>query len=259
MIETGDYDAALIPQVDGLFLLQAAVPNNFTVSFPNDPSTIPNPTAGLVPPFSTYGPSNDMYLKPALSARGGSIPSTFPVTLALPLQANVKSAATAKAARNIFQDAAIPVKQTTLNPSLVETVSHQGAGLIDVYNVIENTALLPSELLLNDTAYFKGERTLTLPNEGKKSVTYLPKPSAESRQLIMVAGPVPLVSKAANVEINPKKATVHPGSTASVRVTFKPPKGLDPKTFLVYSGYIKAIGSDHTFHLPRCGRQAQRR
>ncbi|CAE7144667.1 unnamed protein product [Rhizoctonia solani] len=271
-IEAGDYVAAIITQVDGLFLLQEAIPKKYTVSFPNDPSTIPNPTGGLVSSFSTYGPSYDMYLKPALSAPGGSILSTFPVTLgsfavesgtsmatpfvagsaALLLQAKGKSTAIAKAARNIFQNAAIPVKQTALNGSLVETASHQGAGLIDVYNAIKNTAkLLPSELLLNDTAYFKGERTLTLHNEGKKSVTYtithVPAGTAQTIDGIeAVPGPVPLVDKAANVEINHKKVTVHPGSTASVHVTFKPPKGLDPKTFPVYSGYIKATGSDHT-------------
>ncbi|CAE6487820.1 unnamed protein product [Rhizoctonia solani] len=271
-IATGDFIGTLVSQADGLFLLQEAIPNQYTLSFPNSPSTIPNPTGGLVSSFSTYGPSYDMYLKPALSAPGGSILSTFPVTFgswaiesgtsmatpfvagsaALLLQIKGKNKDTAKAARSIFQNSAIPVKQTASNTSLIETASHQGAGLINVYNAAKNTArLFPSELLLNDTAYFKGEHTLTLHNAGKKSVTYtfshVPAGTALTMNGIEATlGPVPLVSGVATVELEPKKITVHAGSTASICVKIKPPKDLDPATFPVYSGYIKATGSDHT-------------
>ncbi|CAE6463384.1 unnamed protein product [Rhizoctonia solani] len=271
-IGTGGFIATLISQADGLFLLQEAIPNQYTVSFPDSPSTIANPNGGLVSSFSTYGPSYDMYLKPALSAPGGSIVSTWPVNLgswaiesgtsmstpfvagsaALLLQVRGKNKDIAKAARSIFQNSAVPVKEKASNDSLVETASHQGAGLVNVYDAIKNTAsLVPSELLLNDTAHFKGERTLTLHNWGKKSVTYtfshVPAGTAPTINGIeAILGPVPLVNGAAAVEIVPKKVTVHPGSTASVCVTIKPPTGLDPTTFPVYSGYITATGSDHT-------------
>jgi subtilisin family serine protease len=143
--------------------------------------------------FSTYGPSNDMYFKPAVSAPGGSILSTFPVPLgsyaiesgtsmatpfvagsaALLLQVRGKTAATAKSAKSIFENTAVPVLFSTANGSLLETASHQGAGLINVYDAIHNTgSMLPAELLLNDTTHFKGVQTVSIKNGGKASVTY---------------------------------------------------------------------------------------
>ncbi|CAE6463465.1 unnamed protein product [Rhizoctonia solani] len=270
-IDTGNSTGALISQTDGLFLLQEAIPSNYTVSFPNSPSTIANPTGGLMSPFSSFGPSYDMHLKPAFSAPGGFILSTFPVTLgswaiqsgtsmatpfvagsaALLLQARGKNANTAKAARAMFQNTAIPFKDST-DGSLIATASHQGAGLINVYDAIKNTgSLLPAELLLNDTANFKGEYTLKLQNRGKASVTYTftHVPAGTANTINGTEAnlyPLPLVNMAATVEIVPSMVTVPASSTTSIRITFKPPIGLDPTAFPVYSGYIKASGSDNT-------------
>ncbi|CAE6403377.1 unnamed protein product [Rhizoctonia solani] len=271
-ISTGEYPGALITQADGLFLLKEAIPKKYTIAFPSSPYTASNPSGGLMSSFSTYGPSHDMYLKPAFSAPGGAILSTYPIALgsweiasgtsmatpfaagsaALLLQIKGKTAATAKAARAIFQNTAIPVKQTIANTSLVETASHQGAGLLNVYDAIKNTgSLTPSELLLNDTAYFKGVHTLLVKNGGKKSVTYtlthVPAGTANTINGIEAnLGPVSLVNSAASVAIVPNKVTVPAGWSLPVVVSIKPPTGLDATNFPVYSGYIKATGSDNT-------------
>ncbi|KAG8733546.1 hypothetical protein FRC11_005299, partial [Ceratobasidium sp. 423] len=244
----------------------------YTVSFPNLPATIPDPSGGLMSSFSSYGPTFDMYLKPALSAPGSNILSTYPVAVgsyqiksgtsmatpfvagstALLLQIRGKDAEIAKAARAIFQNSAIPVRQTTANNSLLETASHQGAGLINAYDAVKNTGnLLPAELLLNDTAYFKGEHTSKLYNGGKKSVTYtlthIPAGTANTIEGIdAIFGPVPLISNHATVKFEHSKVTVHPKSICEVRITIKPPQGPDESKFPVYSGYIKATGFDHT-------------
>ncbi|CAE6415692.1 unnamed protein product [Rhizoctonia solani] len=271
-ISLGQYPGALITQKDGLFLLQDAIPNNYTISFPNSPYTGSNPSGGLMSSFSTYGPTHDMYLKPAFSAPGGAILSTYPIALgsweiasgtsmatpfaagsaALLLQTQGKTAATAKAARTIFQNSAIPVKKSIDNTSLIETASHQGAGLLNVYDAIKNTgSLTPSELLLNDTANFKGIHTLLVKNSGKNSVTYalthVPAGTANTIDGIeAILGPVPLVSNSASVTIVPNKVTVPAGWSLPVIVSIKPPTGLDATTYPVYSGYIKAIGSDNS-------------
>ncbi|QRW22547.1 pyrolysin [Rhizoctonia solani] len=269
-ISTGDYVAALISQQDGVFLVTGAAPQNLTISFPNNPDTIPVPGGGLMSSFSTYGPTNDMYFKPAVSAPGGNILSTYPVPLgayailsgtsmatpfvagssALLLQIKGKTATTAKLARTLFENTAIPVQQTTSNTSLLETASHQGAGLIQVYDAIHTTGVLtPAELLVNDTANFKGTQIVKITNNSKKPVTYtlshVPAGTAPTIDGIEpILGPVPLVNSPATVTIVPNKIIIPGGLTLPVVVSIKPPTGLDAKTFPVYSGYIKAKGSD---------------
>ncbi|CAE6418377.1 unnamed protein product [Rhizoctonia solani] len=271
-IATGNYTAALISQSDGLFLLQEAIAQKYTMSFPNSPSTAPIPTGGLMSSFSSYGPTYDMYLKPAFSAPGGSILSTYPVPLgsyaiesgtsmatpfvagsaALLLETRGKGQDTARAARAIFQNTAIPVKQNISDNSLVETAAHQGAGLLNVYDAVKNTgSLTPAEILLNDTAYFQGTHTLELRNSGKEPViytlTHVPAGTANTIGGIEAnLGPVPLVNNAATVTFSAAKVIVPPGATVPIYITVEAPTGLDPATFPVYSGYIKAAGSDQT-------------
>ncbi|QRW09486.1 minor extracellular protease vpr protein [Ceratobasidium sp. AG-Ba] len=138
------------PQSDNDLVTQA-IPQGLTVSFPNNPSTVDVPEGGLMSSFSTYDPTNDMYFKPRVE--------TFPRPLLL--QVKGKTTATAKAARTLFENMAILVKQTATNTSLLETASHQGAGLVQVYDVIHATGtLIPAGILLNDTAKFKSVHTI---------------------------------------------------------------------------------------------------
>ncbi|KAL5634053.1 hypothetical protein ACGC1H_006028 [Rhizoctonia solani] len=268
---TGEYPSALISQADGIFLIREAIPRNLTVSFPNASFTTENPTGGLVSPFTSYGPSYDMYLKPAIAAPGNSVPSTWPVNMgswvlssgtsmaspfvagaaALLLQARGRNITTARAVRSIFQNAAIPVIRT-VNTSLIPTAAQQGAGLLNVYRAVKNTAsLLPAELLLNDTAYFKGQHTLVIRNGGTGPITFafnhVPAGTINTITGIQAdPGPIDLFDNAAAVTIEPVEITVPAGSSASVNVTINPPTNLNASQFPVYSGYIRATGSDNS-------------
>jgi hypothetical protein len=75
-ISTGNYTAALISAEDGAYLVgQIAAGNHPALTFPQSGGTIniPNPTGGQVSTFSTYGPTFDMYFKPAVAARKCSL------------------------------------------------------------------------------------------------------------------------------------------------------------------------------------------
>lgn len=149
------------------------------LSFPQSGAAYNMPdvlNGGLVSSFSSYGPSYDMELKPALAAPGGNILSTYPRALgtwaldsgtsmatpfvagaaALVLQARGRSAAAVKGMRDLLSATARPVAAGKEEGALLQTLAQQGAGLIQVDLAIgTKTVVSPTQLLLNDTAHFK--------------------------------------------------------------------------------------------------------
>lgn len=155
-----------------------AAGKNISVSFPQSGAStqFPDPTGGLISTFTSYGPTNDMFFKPAVAAPGGNILSTFPVPLgsfavlsgtsmATPFIAGVSallfgvkgnSAAVGKGARDLFETTAQLVPSSHTDGDPFQTVAQQGAGLIDAFSAIHtNIIITPGELLTNDTAHFK--------------------------------------------------------------------------------------------------------
>lgn len=64
-IDTGNFTTALIQPADGQFLVQQfAAGAPITVSFPQTGRSFgfPDPNGGLVSSFTSYGPTNDMFL-----------------------------------------------------------------------------------------------------------------------------------------------------------------------------------------------------
>ncbi|KAG9127746.1 hypothetical protein FRC07_010198, partial [Ceratobasidium sp. 392] len=265
-----NYTSAFISQQDGIYLVKEALPANATIEFGNQPFGVASPTGGLMSGFSTYGPTYDMYLKPAVSAPGGDILSTYPLTMgeyavlsgtsmsapfvagsaALLLQVRGKSAEVAKSVRSLFENTAIPIPNSFAEDSPYETAAHQGAGLIQVHNAAFGTgSMLPAELLLNDTANFRSEHTVNITNGGTQSIVYMlshvPTGTAPTiKGIENLPGPVQLLSNVASVTIIPSEVAIKPGSSAQITVTFTAPAELDPSTFPVYSGFIQAEGSD---------------
>lgn len=76
---------------------------------------------------------------------------------ALLFSAKGKSAAVGRAARTIFETTAQRVPSSHTDGDPLQTVSQQGAGLVNVFNAIHTTTTVsPGEFLLNDTSHFNG-------------------------------------------------------------------------------------------------------
>ncbi|RXW19777.1 hypothetical protein EST38_g6064, partial [Candolleomyces aberdarensis] len=269
-IDVGEFagKVALIQAQDGLFLVEQWLSGNpITVSFPQSGGSVgyPTPRGGLMSAFSSYGPTNDFYFKPAVAAPGGGILSTVPengysvlsgTSMATPFVAGVsallfeakgKTVNVARTARTLFESTAKYVPSNLTDGDPLQTVTQQGAGLINAYDALHATTILSKgELLLNDTVNFKPVVT----NNGEASRQYTLSHiiagtalSFRPNSIFTAKGPVPLSKTGATARISPEKFTLGPGQSREVTVRFTPPTGLDATTFPVYSGFIQVSTS----------------
>ncbi|KAL0581765.1 hypothetical protein V5O48_000242 [Marasmius crinis-equi] len=266
----GDFAGSLIQTADGEFLTkQFITKQKVAITFPKGGALVdfPAPDGGLLSPSSTYGPTFDLDFQPSVGAFGGRILSTVPLAqeafgiksgtsmaspyvagcAALYLQVRGKNAEVARQAKNLFQTTSIPLVVNNSEATLLQTTTVQGAGMIDAYAAAHATTLLsPAQLLLNDTAHFKGTHTFTVKNIDKKekkySVDHFPAGTAITIRPGSVqasTGPVELSKSFASVELSTTSFTLAPNQEQTITAKFTPPKGLDPKTLPVYSGFIQ--------------------
>ncbi|KAI0709562.1 pyrolysin [Cerioporus squamosus] len=278
-ISVDNFTAVLIQAADGEFLANAfAAGAPVAISFPQSGASLqfPDPDGGLISSFTSYGPTNDFFFKPAVAAPGGNILSTFPVPLgtfavlsgtsmATPFMAGVSallfevrgtSAETGRIARALFESTAQRVPSSHTDGDPLQTLTQQGAGLVDAFSAIHSEVLVsPTELITNDTAHFRGVQTFTVKNTGKARKTFKLShiPAGTAITVQASDGPVPLDATAAQVSFSPQSFTVQPGQTQTVRVSIAPPKGLDAKTFPVFSGFIQGTNANETFHVSYLG------
>ncbi|KAK7053167.1 hypothetical protein VNI00_003786 [Paramarasmius palmivorus] len=283
-IDVGNFNATLIRAADGEFLVkQFAAGTPITVSFPQEGGSVefPDPDGGLISSFSSFGPSNDFFFKPAFAAPGGNILSTVPVpqgsygvksgtsmatpfaagSAALLLQVKGKSKEVTQGARTLFETTSTKVPSSHTDGDPLQTLTQQGAGLINVYNALHSTTFVsPGELILNDTAHFVGEHTISVTNTGSEdkaySVSHVPAGTAVSVRpgtIFPALGPVPQTTDAATVEISSESFSLAPGESTTFTVTITPPSGLDATTFPVYSGFVEISADGESHHVSYIG------
>ncbi|EJD50489.1 subtilisin-like protease [Auricularia subglabra TFB-10046 SS5] len=269
--------AVLIQDEDGAFLVDQFVKKTGAkIVFPQENAVVktPSPTGGLISDFTSFGPSNDMYFKPAIAAPGGNIMSTYPIkkgsfavssgtsmacphmagAAALILQAKGKNANVARSLRALVETTAKYVASDKTDSAPLQTLAQQGAGLLNVYDAIRyKTVLTPGELLLNDTAHWRARHTITIKNTSQKKQTYQLTHVPAGTALTIAEGsalpqlyPIPLTNDAVGVRLSKSKVTVAPGRSAKVDITFTPPKGVDAARLPVLSGFIQVTGAGET-------------
>ncbi|KAI0358577.1 subtilisin-like protease [Trametes cingulata] len=284
-IDVGNFTTAtLIQAADGAFLVnEFASGASVSLSFPQSGGSFefPDSAGGLISSFTSYGPSNDFFFKPAIAAPGGNILSTFPVPLgtfavlsgtsmATPFMAGVSALlfsvkGTAPevglTARTLFETTAQRVPSSHTDGDPLQTVTQQGAGLVDAFKAIHADVIVsPGELITNDTAHFKGLQTFTVKNIGNKAksfkISHIPAGTALTFQpgtIFPADGPVPLSTNFATVKFSETSFTVHPGQTQQITAHITPPTGLDPTTFPVFSGFIEIANAEESFQVTYLG------
>ena len=217
----------------------------------------PNPTAGLVSTFSSFGPTAELDFKPDIGAPGGNIYSTYlsggyatlsGTSMATPhiagsaaLLLQARPHTPANAVRDLLQNNAVPANWNAA-PSLgfLDNVHVQGAGLAHIdRTVLNGVSVTPGKLALGDASGGPATRTLTFTNAGASAVTY-----TLSHAPALTSGPNQFTAVTSNettahatVAFSAPTVTVPAHGSATVSATITAPA--IPSLF-IYGGYLVA-------------------
>jgi minor extracellular serine protease Vpr len=230
----------------------------------------PDPAAGTISDFSSWGLDAHLNLKPDISAPGGNITSTWPMTqfgghntisgtsMASPHVAGAAAdylqahpGATPLQVRTALMNTASPFLSLL---GVQDSTARQGAGLVNVPAAINSTvSVSPNKISLGEG--HGGATQVTLTNDGAAAVTYTLSDSAA-----LAVGPSPTTQYPftfgnfffpAQVQFSSNPVTVPAHGTATVTVAIADP-GWDPKT--LYGGFIRfRIGTTTALRIPYVG------
>ncbi|CAH7689164.1 peptidase S8/S53 domain-containing protein [Phakopsora pachyrhizi] len=259
---------ASVSQENGEWLFQQAkMDPGFSVSFPEGlHDFVATPRGGFVSNFSQYGPTYDFKnLAPAFLGVGGQIVSTIPVSMgsyssmsgtsmATPQVAGIAALVKSIRGKNLSPSKLKSLLSTTAQQvfavpkqSNIETVAHQGGGLVDAYCAAFAKSFLSVPFLsLADSTHFKNVKTFEITNEGTESITFytshIPADTVATFNTgsHRVSTTVQTVTgrSSAKVDVQPAQFTLGPGETQTITANFVPPTRIDPALLAVYSGYI---------------------
>ncbi|KAL8414015.1 hypothetical protein RB594_005301 [Gaeumannomyces avenae] len=237
-------------------------------------SSVPNPASGgLVSLFGLWGSTFELTMKPQFGAPGGSIISTYPVSMGSYEVASGTSMSTPLAAGIVAlimeargtSDSALITRllSTTAKPNVgidwltqgptpgIVPVPWQGAGMIQAYDAVHATALLSVPALeLMDKARFNPNVSFTVTNLGNTPVTYklshTPALTAATLNPVYRSSTPDLYPYYATLKFQTESVTIEPNSSAEVRLTISPPTQLAENLLPFYSGWVVLNGTGAT-------------
>jgi minor extracellular serine protease Vpr len=258
--------AAAISDSDGLMLAGLLSDDELddptvTLSFNDDAITVTNPFAGLLSSFSSYGQDVELEFGPSVTAPGGLINSTYPLSAGTGGYSVLSG--TSMAAPHVAGAVALLLEaEPDLDPfevrdrlqntseqiewngapgaGYLEFSFRQGAGMIQIDRAIEaDQHVVPGQLSLADTA--STTTTLTVTNRSTEDVTY-EVGHAGTLSAAVITYTVPALLPPAGVFEGPESVTVPAGGTADVEITLTAPGyGLPNHQ---YGGYVTLTPTD---------------
>ncbi|XXG99686.1 hypothetical protein Hte_006027 [Hypoxylon texense] len=230
-----------------------------------------NPTTGgYTSRSSSWGPTQEIDVKPQVTTPGGNILSTYPLRLggyavlsgtsmATPLLAAIfalvaeaRGTKDPQVLRSLISSTAKPnvwFDGETAYNDILAPVAQQGAGLAQALEAAHATTILSeSSISFNDSDHFVAERTFTIQNTATEDVTYV---LGHTKALTMytfankgaavlssTSFPNPTADGWAELSFASDEITVPAGGASEVTVTLTPPQSLNATLLPVYSGYI---------------------
>jgi hypothetical protein len=230
-------------------------------------------TGGFMSPTSSWALPYELDVKPAFSAPGDSILSTYPVnlgsyavlsgtSLATPFASGVyallieaRNTKDAAALQRIISSVAKPTLYQDINGitlSSLAPVAQQGAGLVQAYDAAKITTLLSiQKIAFNDTDHFTGSVEFDISNTGRAEQTFtlgsvnsatvytfaetINELNAWTRERSLAEG---IVDAKATLSFSSSSITVAAGAAAHVTVTAQYPTNLNATRLPVYGGWV---------------------
>ncbi|CAG8435480.1 9995_t:CDS:2 [Funneliformis mosseae] len=224
--------------------------------------------------FSSWGLTEELNIKPEISAPGQLMLSSFPVNLSpyvvmsgtsfsSPYIAGIAALYIESFGKQsfdqlkiAFMNYAVPRKDRN---HLLAPVIIQGAGLVDAFNMLKATSFVyPPKINLNDTVHFNGSHKLNIYNSGRKEMKYklshIPAPSINGYNNTSPRNYINLEyftkqNQYANVQFDNDQIAVPPRSSVEVSVTFISPRELPMDGHFFYSGWLEIAPLDENMSI----------
>lgn len=246
--------------------IKEGIKNNGKIKFVTDMTLEESPSAGDMSPFTSWGPTPDLELKPEVSAPGGNIYSTVNnnkyenmsgTSMATPYVAGAEALIIQALKKNTSLSGRALVE--TAKHSIINTASYlndkhygnreipysprrQGSGLIQIKNAIENKVVVLDDRN-NPLAALKeiGKETtfnLNLKNYGKETVNYTVETTKVLTEKFMNENKNIADVPIENATITPSTKEINIPAGASAKVSFKVtlPENFDKNNFV--EGYV---------------------